>query len=41
MLGCFQIRLRQITTAFIEARMCFCLSGFWPEIHDTRFAGGR
>jgi hypothetical protein len=41
LIGCFQIRLRRITTATIKALMCFCLSGLWPEIQATRFAGGR
>jgi hypothetical protein len=41
MIGCFKIRLGRIITATIKARMCFCLSGRWPEIQATRFAGGR
>jgi hypothetical protein len=27
-MGCFQIRLRRITTATIKSRMCFCFPAF-------------
>jgi hypothetical protein len=40
-IGCFQIRLRRITTATIKALTCFWISDLWPEIQATRFAGGR
>jgi hypothetical protein len=49
LIGCFQIRLRRITTATIQALTCFCLSpplmagkrARGVQVQATRFAGGR
>jgi len=33
--------LHPVTTATIQAQTCFRLSGLWPKIQATRYAGGR
>ena len=33
--------LHPVPTATIKALTRFCLSGLWPEIQATRYAGGR